>query len=140
MVIDGKNPIVAHEYIGKDVKNKDIILVDDMIASGSSMLEVASELKRRGANDIYLFSTFALFTSGIEDFEEAVKKGEIKKLYTTNLSYIPSAVEKKKWFVEVDFSGFVADIIYTLYNQQSISPLMNGKEHILEKLSNIIND
>lgn len=140
VVVDGKNPIVAHEYIGKDVSGRDIILVDDMIASGSSMLEVAYELKERGANDIYLFSTFALFTKGIADFEEAVANGAIKKLYTTNLSYIPATVEKKKWFVEVDFSSFVAEIIYTLYIQNSISPLMNGKEKIIDRLADIINE
>lgn len=134
VIVDGKNPVVAHEYIGKDVTGKDIILVDDMIASGDSVLEVVHELKERGANNIYIFVTYALFTKGIKAFEEEAAKGEIKKIYTTNLSYVPKSMDNKKWFVKVDCSLFVAQIINTLYNRQSISHLMNNKEEIFNKL------
>jgi ribose-phosphate pyrophosphokinase len=135
IVIDGKNPIVAHEYLGKDVKGKDVIIVDDMIASGDSILEVSAELKKRGANNIYAFATFALFTKGIDAFNEAFNKGYITKVYTTNLSYIPNYITEKKWFVKVDCAPFVAEIIDTLSKHKSISPLLNGKEKILDKVA-----
>ena len=100
-VVDGKNPILKHEYIGRDVKDKDIIIVDDMIASGESMIDVAKELKKRGANRIYLMSAYSLFTKGIEVFEKAYKEGLFTRLYTTNLSYVPKDVLKKKWIYQV---------------------------------------
>mgnify|MGYP003244216142 FL=1 len=88
-IIDGKNPVVAHEYLGKNVKDKDIIIVDDMIASGGSMIDVARELKQKKAKKIYCFATYALFTQGYEIFDDAYAKGWIDKIYTSNLSYIP---------------------------------------------------
>jgi ribose-phosphate pyrophosphokinase len=140
IVIDGKNPIVAHEYLGKDVKGKDVIIVDDMIASGDSILEVCSELKKRGAKSIYAFATFALFTKGISSFEEAHSKGYITKVYTTNLSYIPNYISEKNWFVKVDCAPFVAEIIDALSKHKSISPLLNGKEKILDKVATKLED
>lgn len=134
IIVDGKNPIVAHEYMGTDVTGKDIIVVDDMVASGDSILEVTEELKKRGANNIYVFCTFAFFTKGVEPFEEAFKKGNITKFYTTNLSYVPKEITDKEWFIKVDCAPFVAKVIDTLYNQQSLSPLLNGKEKILTKV------
>ena len=95
-VVDGKNPILEHEYIGKDVAGKDIIIVDDMIASGESMLDVARELKNRGAKRIYMFSAYVMFTKGIEVFEKAYKEGLFTKIFTTNLSYILDEVKDKE--------------------------------------------
>lgn len=135
-VVNGKNPIVQHEYMGKDVKDKNIIVVDDMIASGSSMLEVASELKKRGAKKVYLVGTFSLFTSGLQNFDKAYKEGIFDMLYTTNLTYINPKLKKKKWFYDVDCSMFLAKIINVLNRHQSVSPLLNGKEDILK----LIND
>jgi ribose-phosphate pyrophosphokinase len=135
VIVDGKNPIVAHEYIGPDVTGKDIIVVDDMIASGDSVLEVTEELKKRGANKIYVFCTFALLTKGIKAFEEAVGNGNIAKLYTTNLSYVPESVVNKEWLEQVDCAPFVAKVIDTLHKQHSLSPLLNGKEKILTKVN-----
>ena len=94
-VVDGKNPIIKHEYIGKDVKDKDIIIVDDMIASGESMIDVARELKSRGARNIYMMSAYSLFTKGIEVFDKAYKEGLFTRLYTTNLSYVPDEILQK---------------------------------------------
>lgn len=135
VVVDGKNPIVAHEYMGRDVKDKDIIIVDDMIASGGSVLEVAEELKKRGAKDIYVFATFAFFTKGLEEFNRANQKGEIKKIYATNLTYIAEAVRNANWFEEVDCSYFVAQIISTLHHKQSLSPLLDRKYKIIEEIN-----
>ncbi|MDD3048421.1 MAG: ribose-phosphate pyrophosphokinase [Bacilli bacterium] len=127
IIVDNKNPIVAHEYIGKDVEGKDIIIVDDMVASGDSMFEVMDELKKRKANNIFIFCTFAFFTKGIKGFDKAYKNNKICKFYTTNLSYIPEEAKETEWLKSVDCSKFMADIINTLYNQESISPLLNGK-------------
>lgn len=139
VVVDGKNPIIAHEYIGPDVNGKDIIVVDDMIASGDSVLEVADELKKRGAQNIYLFCTFALLTKGIRSFESAIDEGKITKLYTTNLSYVPESIISKEWIEQVDCAPFIAKIIDTLYKQHSLSPLLNGKEKILSKVNSHYN-
>jgi len=130
-VVDGKNPVVAHEYMGKAVKDMDAIIVDDMIASGESMIDVARHLKARGAKDIYLLSTFALFTNGIEGFEKAYSKKLFTKVYSTNLTYIPDEVKKSKWFGEVDASKFIAKIINTFNKNDSISPLLNDREKII---------
>ncbi len=135
VLIDGKNPIVSHEYSGKDVDGKNIIVVDDMIASGDSILDVASELKKRGAKNIYLISTFSLFTSGITKFNEAYEKGLFSKIYTTDLSYICPEAKEQPWIKIVSCANYLADIISTLNYQQSISPLLKGKEKILTKLN-----
>jgi ribose-phosphate pyrophosphokinase len=139
VIVDGKNPIVAHEYMGKEIENKDIIVVDDMIASGDSILDVVDELKKRKAKNIYIFATFAFFTKGIKEFDEAYKNKKITRFYTTNLSYIADEVKSKKWFYEVDCSYFLANIINTLNNEQSISPLLNGKTEIANKINEILN-
>lgn len=135
-IVNGKNPIVQHEYMGKDVNGKNVIVVDDMIASGGSMLEVASELKKRGAKKVYLVATFALFTSGVEAFNKAHKDGLFDMLYTTNLTYIDPKLKKQKWFYDVDCSLFLSKIINVLNRHQSVSPLLNGKKEILK----LIND
>lgn len=134
IVVDGKNPIVEHAYMGADVTGKDIIVVDDMIASGGSMIEVAEHLKQRGANKVFLTATFALFTEGIAKFETAFNKGLFDKLYTTNLTYVRSAIKNKEWYHEVNCSKKIAEVIDTLNKEQSISPLMNGKEEFFQKL------
>ena len=131
-VVNGKNPIIEHIYMGKEVKDRDILVVDDMIASGNSMLEVAEKLKSQGANNIYFIATFALFTEGTNEFDKAYKEGYFTKLYTTNLSYIPLDYQAKDWCHIVDTSNDIADIINTLHNKESLKPLLNGKEKILK--------
>lgn len=133
-IVNGKNPIVAHEYMGKDVKDKDILIVDDMIASGGSILECALNLKERGANNIFLISTFALFTEGSQMFDDYYKNKVIKGVYSTNLSYVDPKIRKKKWFNEVNCSGIIAEIINTLNDGDSISYLLNGKQTSINKI------
>lgn len=131
-IVNGKNPIIQHEYMGCDVKGKDIIVVDDMIASGSTILDVASELKIRGAKKVFLVATFGLFTNGLESFDKLYKERSFNRIYTTNLTYINPELKNKKWFYEVDCSSFLAKIIYTLNKHKSISSLINGKEQIIK--------
>lgn len=137
-VVNGKNPIIAHEYIGTDVKGKSAIVVDDMISSGQSMLEVAEKLKNLGADKIYLISSFSLFSDGeksVNLFQEAYEKNIFDKLYTTNLSYVPEKTKSLEWFNEVDCSEHITNIINALNNHESISPFLNGKEKMLQKVN-----
>lgn len=139
-IVDGKNPIICHAYMGDDVFGKNIIVVDDMIASGGSMIEVCEELKKKGARKIFLVTTFALFTEGIDNFKEAYKNKLFSKIYSTNLSYVPDSVKKEKWFFSVDCSSQVANIINTLNNNISIAHLFNGKEEIALKIKKSLED
>ena len=136
-IVNGKNPIIEHAYMGADVKGKDIIVVDDMIASGGSMIEVASELKNRGANKIYLFSTFALFTEGTSKFDDAFATNLFDGIYTTNLTFINDKVKNKEWFNCVDCSKKIAQIINTLNQEKSISKTLNGKVEFYKKIEKI---
>ncbi len=129
-VVNGHNPIVAHEYLGKDVSGKVCIIVDDMIASGGSVLEVASELKAKGAKKIFFFATFALFTAGYEKFDEAYEKGQFDTLYTTNLTYIPDNILKKPWMKVADCSMYLAQIIDCLNKECSIMSLMKDNSAV----------
>jgi len=137
-VVNGKNPILAHEYIGTNVQGKTAIVVDDMISSGQSMIDVADRLKNLGADKIYLIASFSLFSDGpksVEIFQDAYEKGTFDKLYTTNLSYVPNETKALDWFSEVDCSMHITNIINALNNHESISPFLNGKEKILEKVN-----
>ena len=133
-VVNGKNPIVAHVYMGTDVKDKNVFVVDDMIASGGSVLEVSEELRKRGAKKIYLIATFALFTEGIEKFKTAYETGLFNGLYTTNLSYIPKEYTSLEWFNTVDLSEMMATIIDKLDKRESLSSLFNGRKEIMDKI------
>lgn len=133
-VVNGKNPIIEHAYMGSSVKDKEVLVVDDMIASGTSMLEVGEKLKKEGAQNVCLIATFSLFTEGIKLFDEAYQNGIFDQLYTTNLSYIPSEYKKRDWFTEVDCSLYLAQIINALHNRESLKPFFNGKEKVLTKL------
>ncbi len=137
-IVNGKNPIVEHVYMGADVKDRNIIVVDDMIASGQSMIDVAEELKKRGAKNIYLIATFALLTEGIEGFVKAYEKGIFTKLYSTNLSYVPEEVKSMEWYYDVDCSMQLATIIDTLNKKESIELLYDGKKQMLEEIERII--
>lgn len=137
-VVNGKNPIIAHEYIGTDTYGKTAIVVDDMISSGQSMLEVAEKLKEQGTNQIYLIASFSLFSDGeksVDLFQQAYEKGTFDKLYTTNLTYVPEEIKNLDWFNEVDCSLHITNIINALNNHHSISPFLNGKEKILQKVN-----
>jgi len=129
-IINGHNPIVAHEYLGKDVKDKSIIVVDDMLASGGSMLDVAEELKKRGAKKIFFFTTFALFTAGYKQFDDAYDKGIFNSIYSTNLTYVPEEILNKKWYCSADCSEYLAKIIDSLNKEQSITELIKDNSAI----------
>jgi len=137
-VVNGKNPIIEHKYIGEDVKGKNILVVDDMIASGESMLDVAQLLKKLGAENIYLTATFSLFTSGIEKIRRAYELGLINKIYTTDLTYIPEDIKCEPWLEIVDCSYHVAQIIEHLNTHKPVSELMNGRGEWSKQITNKI--
>ena len=134
-IVNGRNPIVAHEFLGTSVEGKDMIIIDDMISSGESMLEVAAALKARKANKIFVFSTFGLFTNGLEKFDEAYEKGLIDRVLTTNLIYQPQELLDKPWYINCDMSKYIAYIIDTLNHDSSISDLLNP----VEKIQDVVN-
>ena len=130
VIVNGKNPIEAHEYLGQDLTGKDVIVVDDMISSGESMLDVCSQLKARGAKRIFAFSTFGLFTDGYEKFDKAYEDGTICKVFTTNLVYSRPGLKEKPWHVEVNMCKYVAYIIDTLNHDATISELLDPVKRI----------
>ena len=132
-VVDGKNPILEHTYLGEPVEGKDILVVDDMIASGTSMIEVGEELKKRGASNVYLVASFALLTGGIMPFVEAYQQGLFDKLYSTNLSYVPDSIKNEDWYQDVDCSMQLSEIIETLHEKKPMSPLFGVQEELLKK-------
>ncbi len=129
-LVDGRNPIIAHEFLGSSVEGKDMIIIDDMISSGDSVLEVAAALKERKANRIFVFATFGLFTAGLERFDEAWKNGIIDKVLTTNLVYQPPELLEREWYIDCDLSKYIAYLIDTLNHDTSISDLLNPVERI----------
>lgn len=129
-VVDGHNPIIAHEFLGSSVEGKDMIIVDDMISSGESMLEVADGLKKRGANRVFCFSTFGLFTNGLSAFDEAYKKGLIDRVLTTNLIYQTPELLERPWYISCSMSKYIAYIIDTLNHDSSISDLLDPSARI----------
>ena len=133
-VVDGRNPIVAHEFLGSNVEGKDVIIIDDMISSGESMLEVAAELKARKAKRVFCATTFGLFTDGFEKFDQAHKDGIIDKVLTTNLIYQPEELLEKPWYINVDVSKYIALIIDTINHDASISNLLTPVDRIQEKV------
>ena len=129
-IVNGRNPIVAHEFLGTSVEGKDMIIIDDMISSGESVLEVAAALKERKANKIFVFATFGLFTSGLDKFDKAYEDGIIDKVLTTNLIYQTPDLLKREWYINCDLSKYIAYIIDTLNHDSSISDLLNPNERI----------
>ena len=129
-IVDGRNPIVAHEFLGSDLEGKDAIIIDDMISSGESMIDVAKQLKKRNANRIFLVSTFGLFTNGMEKFDKAYEEGLFYRILTTNLVYQTEELLSKEYYINVDMSKYIALLIDTLNHDDSISELLNPAERI----------
>ncbi|MGO5052113.1 ribose-phosphate pyrophosphokinase [Lachnospiraceae bacterium LCP25S3_G4] len=129
-VINGKNPIVAHEFLGDDVSGKDVIIIDDMISSGESMLDVAKKLKERKANRVFVCTTFGLFTEGFDKFDEYYEKGYITRVITTNLTYLPPAAYEKPYFVVADLSKFLALIVDSFNHDITIGSVLNPTDRI----------
>lgn len=138
-IVNGRNPIVAHEFLGSSVEGKDVIIIDDMISSGDSILEVAAELKRRKANRIFAAATFGLFTSGMEKFDKAYEDGLINGILTTNLIYRTPELLSKPYYIDCDMSKYIALLIDTLNHDGSISKLLSPDEriqHVLQVYKN----
>ena len=129
-IVNGRNPIVAHEYLGDSVEGKDVFVADDMISSGESIIDLAKELKKRKANRIFAGATFALFTNGIDAFEEAYRNGFIDRVISTNLTYRKPELAQTEWFVEADLSKYISFIIATLNHDRSLSRLLNPYDRI----------
>lgn len=129
-IVNGKNPIVAHEFLGEHLDGKDAIIIDDMISSGESMLDVAKQIKARGANRVFVCTTFGLFTDGFEKFDDYYEKGYIDRVITTNLTYLPAEAKEKPYFLIADMSKFIALIIDSMNHDISIGKVMDPTEKI----------
>lgn len=139
-IVDGKNPIVAHEYLGRDVAGKDVIIVDDMISSGESIIDVATNLKKQGAKRIFVFTSFGLFCNGLEVFDKAYEQGLINKIFTTNLIYRNPGLKDRDWYCEVDMSKYISLLIDTLNHDDTISKLLDPVTKIQSLVSKIKKD
>ncbi len=135
-IIDGCNPIIAHDFCGASVKGKDIIVIDDMISSGGSMLDVSKQLKDMGAGRVLLFSTFGLFTNGMAKFDSAFERGEFDKLFTTNLIYQKQEMLDRNYYVSVDMNSYIAAIIDTMNKGDSLTELIRPARKIKETVDN----
>ena len=138
-VVNGKNPIVAHEFLGDNIEGKDVIIIDDMISSGDSIIDVATELKQRKANRIFAAATFGLFTNGMEKFDKAYEDGIIHGILTTNLIYQTPELLSKPYYINCDMSKYIALIIDTLNHDGSLSSILSPNEriqHVLQKYKN----
>ena len=129
-IVNGRNPIVAHEFLGSSVEGKDVLIIDDMISSGESMLDVAKELKRRKARKVFICSTFGLFTNGLEKFDEYYHNGLIDRILTTNLVYQTPELLSRPYYINVDMSKYIALIIDNLNHDDSLSELLNPTSRI----------
>ncbi|MDO5408851.1 MAG: ribose-phosphate pyrophosphokinase [Lachnospiraceae bacterium] len=134
-VVNGRNPIVAHEFLGSSVEGKDVLIIDDMISSGESMLDVAKELKRRKARKVFVCSTFGLFTNGMVKFDEYYEEGLIDRVLTTNLIYQKEELLSRPYYISVDISRYMALLIDTLNHDISIHDLLNPAQRIQQVLA-----
>lgn len=137
VVVDGRNPIVAHEFLGDSVEGKDVIIVDDMISSGDSMLDVARQLKERKARRVFVCTTFGLFTEGFGRFDEYYEKGYITKVVTTNLNYRDPELLTKPYYAEADMTRFLAMIIECLNHDTSLSSVESPTAKIHDLLTSM---
>ena len=129
-IVNGRNPIIAHEYLGDNVEGKDIFVADDIISSGDSVIDLARELKKRKANRIFAAATFALFTNGLEMYNKAYEDGLIDGVISTNLTYCTPELKKAPWFIQADMSKYISYIIATLNHDRSLSKLLNPSDRL----------
>ena len=139
-VINGRNPIVAHEFLGSSVEGKTVLIIDDMISSGESMLDTCKALKERRAGKAIVCCTFGLFTNGLEKFDEFYNKGYLDYVITTNLNYRPQALLDREWYLEADMSKYIAAIINSLNHDRSISATLSPTEKIQKLVQRHQND
>ena len=131
-IVDGRNPIVAHEFLGSSVEGKDVIILDDMISSGDSILDVAQQLKNRKAKRIFAAATFGLFTNGLEKFDRAYEEGLIDGILTSNLIYQTPDLLERPYYINCDMSKYIALMIDTLNHDGSINSILNPSERIVD--------
>ena len=134
-VVNGKNPIVAHEFLGDELKDRDVIIIDDMIASGGSMIDTAKQIKQMGAKRVFICCTFGLFTEGFKSFDAAYEKGYFDRVVVTNLTYLPPEASTKPYFVEADMSKFTASIIDFMNHDVSMGNVISPTQKIQELLA-----
>ena len=134
-IVDGRNPIVAHEFLGSSVEGKDVIIIDDMISSGESMLDVAKQVKERGADHVFVCTTFGLFTDGLEKFDAYYEKGYISKVITTDLTYRTPELVSRPWYEPAEMSKYMASIIDTLNHDVSVAKVQSTTEKINKLLA-----
>ena len=134
-VVNGRNPIVAHEFLGTDVEGKDVFIIDDMISSGESLIDTAKELKERKARRVFACCTFGLFTSGFNKFDQAYANGTLNGVFTTNLIYQQPELLTKPWYVSVDMAKYIALIIDNLNHDMSISTILDSSQKINDKIA-----
>ena len=134
-IVNGEHPVVSFEFLGKDISGKDVIIVDDMIATGKTMLEVARELKHRGAKKILLTATFGLFSTGLTWLDDAYEEKLFDQIYTTNLCYCPEELLKKPYYHNVDLSRYIALIVDTLNHDTSVNEISSGTKRIQELIA-----
>ena len=134
VIVNGRNPIVAHEYLGADVAGKDVFIADDIISSGDSMLDIAYELKKRNARNIYCYATYGLFTSGMEKFDEAYKNGIISGIFSTNLTFRRPELLEREWYHEVDLTKYIAYFITAMNHDSSVTTIMDPSKKIAKLL------
>jgi ribose-phosphate pyrophosphokinase len=135
-VVNGRNPIVAHEYLGNSVEGKDVFIADDIISSGESMLDLAYALKKKKARRIFSYATYAIFTDGLEKFDKAYEEGMIDGVLGTNLTYRTGELLKREWFYEVDVSKYIAYFVGAINHDVSISTVIDPHEKIKQLLKN----
>ena len=133
-VVDGRNPIVAHEFLGSNVEGKDVLIIDDMISSGESMIDTARQLKEMRANRVFICCTFGLFTNGLEAFDEAYEKGYFEKVITTNLNYLPPEIYERPYYLQANMSKFIASIIDFMNHDVSMENVYTPAEKIRKAL------
>ena len=138
-LVNGRNPIVAHEFIGGDVAGKDIIVIDDILSSGESILDIAKELKKRKAKRVFFLVTYALFTGGTQVFDEYYNEGLLDGVYATNLTYLRPELEGCEWFHKVDMTKYVAKIIDDLNYNESLSALISPSERVIDLMQRVRN-
>lgn len=129
-IVDGRNPIVAHEYLGPDLEGEDVIVVDDILSSGDSILDLAKELKKRKVNRLFVIVTFAFFTNGVQAFQEAYEQGLVTKIISSNMTYLNPNLKDKEWFAVADMSKYMSYLIATLNHDRSLNNLLNPYNRI----------
>ena len=136
-VVNGKNPIVAHEFLGDSVEGKDVVIIDDMISSGESMLDVAKQIKERHANRVFICTTYGLFTEGMDKFDAYYEKGWIDKVITTNLNYRIPELLTRPYYVEANMSKYLASIMDIINHDVSVEKVRSSNEKIMDLMKRV---